>query len=120
MTRYKSGVQIMNKKSFTIALVLGVSASLPALAAPTCLNTRLIQNTKLIDAKTIDFRMKNGVVYRNAMRFSCAGLKFNGFINRGPDGRICARQTIRVLQSQQVCALGNFSKLSPPVAQTSN
>ena len=69
---------------------------------------------------TLDFRMKNGTVYRNTLRTPCPGLKFNGFVYKTHTGDICENmQTIRVLRSHEVCMLGAFTKL-PPTQPASN
>ncbi len=45
-------------------LTIGIATAAPAEAAMTCLKSRQIDDTKVIDSKTIDFRMKNGTIYR--------------------------------------------------------
>ncbi|HTP75348.1 MAG TPA: hypothetical protein VMJ73_00095 [Rhizomicrobium sp.] len=100
-------------------LFLGVCCALalvaPASATPVCLKTYFIKSTKVIDAKTIDFQMRDGSVYRNNMPASCTGLLFNGFSYRVHADEICDNsQSIRVLRSGEVCLLGAFTKLPPP------
>ncbi len=95
-------------------LAMALASTTPADAAPICLKTYLINSTKVVDSKTIDFRMTNGTVYRNALRSPCSGLNFNGFVYETHTGEICDNlQTIRVLRTHQVCMLGAFTKLLP-------
>ena len=94
-----------------VALAIATSLSCPA-SAMTCLSTSQISSTKVVDAKTIDFKLNNGQTYRNAMRSSCNGLKFSGFIYRSFGGQICDYQAISILQSGGICALGAFVKKS--------
>jgi hypothetical protein len=99
--------------SWGVACAVALAAQ--ASAAPVCLRTNLIQNTTIVDAKTIDFRMSDGTVYRNTLPSACEGLRFDGFVYRVRADEICDNtQSIRVLRSGQVCLLGAFSKLPPP------
>jgi hypothetical protein len=107
------------KKVLRLGLVCLIAASTlaPATAAPVCLWTYMIDRTKVIDARTLDFRMRNGVVYRNALRTECQGLKFHGFVYVTHFDDICDNmQSIRVLESGEVCLLGAFTKLPPAPA----
>lgn len=104
--------------SFGVAIALWLSAS--ASAAPICLRTSMIRDTKIVDAKTIDFRMIDGTAYRNVLPSACSGLMFDGFVYRVSTDQICDNiQSIRVLRSGQVCMLGAFKKLSPGVHKAS-
>lgn len=96
--------------SLCVAGVLWLCAS--ASAAPICLRTSTIKDTKIVDAKTIDFHMIDGSAYRNVLRSACTGLMFDGFVYRVSADEICDNaQSIRVLRSGQVCMLGAFSKI---------
>jgi len=91
----------------------------PAVAAPTCLYTYQIDRTKVVDSQTIDFRMRDGTVYRNVLQHKCTGLPFNGFVYRVQTDEICDNlQSIRVLQTNDICLLGAFTKLPTPPAGT--
>jgi len=90
-----------------LLLVCGDTLIAPASAA-TCLKYRFIDSTKVIDAKTVDFKMKDGRVYRNDLPTRCNGLKFAGFVSGSRFGEICDFQSIRILQSQEFCSLGRF------------
>jgi len=90
-----------------VLLASGSTLIVPASAA-TCLKYRFIDSTKVIDAKTIDFTMKDGRVYRNNLRVQCNSLKFTGFVSGSHFGEICDFQSIRMLQSGEFCSLGRF------------
>jgi len=96
-------------------LALGAAAAVtPAAASSVCLNTHYIQNTHVVDAKTILFKMKDGTVWRNDLRASCTGLLFRGFTYRLNYDELCDDgQSIRVLTTNQVCMLGSFTKQAP-------
>ena len=99
-------------KSLSLILAFAISAIVPATAAPTCLYSYQIDRTKVVDAKTIDFRMRDGTVYRNVLQHSCTSLPFNGFVYVTRVDQICDNlQSIRVLQSHEVCLLGTFTKM---------
>jgi hypothetical protein len=98
----------------TAALVLGASGA--ANATPICLRANFIDSTKVVNAKTIDFRMNDGTVYRNALRTPCQSATFNGFSYVIRGGQICDNlQFIHVLRTHEVCMLGAFTKLPPKV-----
>ena len=65
------------------SLILVAAGAARAADAPAgkqiCLRTIDIQNTTTPDDRTILFHMNNGKVWRNDLRNSCTGLKFNGF-----------------------------------------
>jgi len=98
-------------KSLSLILALALSSIVPATAAPTCLYTYQIDRTKVVDAKTIDFRMRDGTVYRNVLQHSCTTLPFYGFVYVVHVDQICDNlQSIRVLTSNETCLLGAFTR----------
>ncbi|MEI9888986.1 MAG: hypothetical protein WDN08_21290 [Rhizomicrobium sp.] len=100
------------KKHLALAILLvSGMAAVPALAddPPICLQIRAIDRTTVVNPKTILFRMKDGKVYRNAMRTACLGLKFHGFVYRLNTDEICGSESIRVLNTDEVCTLGKFT-----------
>ena len=98
-------------KSLSLILAFAIATIAPAAAAPTCLYTYQIDRTKVVDAKTVDFRMRDGTVYRNVLQRSCTSLPFYGFEYVVRVDQICDNlQSIRVLQSHEVCLLGKFTK----------
>ena len=105
----------------TFAAVLAMRSGLaPALAAPVCLDTYRIQNTTIPNARTIAFHMKDGSVWRNALRNACPDLRFWGFVyvDRGSLNRICDNQdSVKVINSGEICLLGSFTR-EPSVPHT--
>lgn len=105
-------MRIISKCAAVFATALGSSA---AAAAPICLYTDRIENTSIPDARTIDFHMRDGTVWRNTLRNACPDLKWWGFVYviHGPE-EVCENlQAIRVLHTGETCLLGTFTKLPP-------
>ncbi len=106
----------------TITLLLAAAAfaavaAAPASAAPVCLQTYRIDHTSVVDSKNILFHMKDGKVWHNALKNSCPALNFHGFIMnvRGGDDTVCSnQQSIKVIDSGEVCMLGEFTPYMPP------
>jgi hypothetical protein len=102
------------------AFVLGSSAAVDpqatARSGSVCLNVRNIQRTEAKDDRTIDFYMRDGTVWRNTLRQLCPMLRTSPFkqvLNSGD--LVCANQQfIQVLQTGDMCALGDFVPLTPP------
>jgi hypothetical protein len=96
----------------TAAALVAAAAISPAMAAPVCLTSQLIDHTAVQDTKTILFYMKNGEVYANELRAACPGLNFHGFeINlRGGNDAICSNQeALTVTVTHEVCMMGAFT-----------
>ena len=111
--------RLRTAKYLSLTVAFAIATVAPAVAAPTCLYTYLIDRTKVVDAQTIDFRMRDGTVYRNVLQHKCTGLRFNGFVYRVQTDQICDNlQSIRVLQTNDICLLGAFTKLPTPPAGT--
>lgn len=111
------GLDGMSKRvKFPAALLAaGWLLAAPAQAAEICLRAREVDNTvPAPDGKTIDFRMKNGAVWRSTLKGNCSDLKFSGFLYviRGGIDEICSNMVeINVLRSSQTCRLGDFTKV---------
>ena len=81
-----------------------------------CVTTSQIRSTKVIDRRTIDFRMVGGKTYRNILSQSCPGLKFEErFSYRTSINQLCSVDIVRVLHDQggqlyegAGCGLGKF------------
>jgi len=106
-------------KTFTTALAaaaLVACAALPAQASPVCLQTFRIDHTHVVDSKNVLFYMKDGKIWHNALVNSCPSLNFHGFVMdvRGGDTVCSNQQSIKVLESGQVCMLGEFTPYAPP------
>jgi hypothetical protein len=101
-------------KMFAILGALAVIGAVAPAAAypghsPTCIRSYEIDRTDVVNPQRILFRLKDGQVYASNLRTPCMGLKFNGFVYVTPMDEICGgSQSIRVLQTNQVCVLGAF------------
>ena len=102
----------------TTAFLIATGAALAQPArAPICLSTRSISQTSPSpDGAAITFRMTDGSVWRNDLRGRCPDLKWDGFswTTSDPMARVCENeQTLRLMQTGEVCALGKFTQLQP-------
>lgn len=83
--------------------------------APICLSTRSIANTMPSqDGRAITFRMTDGSVWRNDLRGRCPDLKWDGFswTTSNPMAQVCENeQTLTLMHTGEVCALGKFTQL---------
>lgn len=98
-------------KTIVMAMAGLVIAVSPALAAKVCIDSRDIRSSKSDDGKTMVFKMKDGTTLVNHLQGVCPDLKFFGFAwdLRSGDTQVCENeQTLRVIQSMQVCTLGKF------------
>jgi len=108
-------------RKFLYAVVMcaaGTAAAAPADAANICISTRDIVDTQpQNDGKALFFKMRNGSEWRNDLQGTCPDLRFDGFAwtIRNPDETVCENmQTLRVLRSGEICALGKFTQTKPP------
>lgn len=109
--------------SLAVILAAGAAcAGTPADNAPAakprnvCLQTYRIDHTiyKRED-NSILFHMRSGKIWKNHLRTPCSGLSFNGFAYVNHTGEICGDfQSIRVLQTKEVCMLGPFTPYEEP------
>jgi len=98
----------------TSALLLG---SATAMAQPACLWTYRIDHTHVVDARTVEFHMKDGKIWTNRLKGPCPGLLFHGFSYVTHSDEICSNAVpIRVVTTGEVCALGEFTPGPPPPA----
>ena len=94
-----------------IALAMASVVAAPESAATTCIDSRKIDSAHSDDGKTMIFKMKDGTTMVNHLQGVCSDLKFNGFAwtLRSGDTQICEnQQSLRVIQSGQICVLGKF------------
>ena len=98
--------------------ISGLAVLFTLLAGPagavTCLKVRDIQSAVSADGKVLVVTMRDGTVWNNTLRGGCPGLVFNGFVWTVPStGEVCEdSQTLRVLQSRELCRLGKFVRMS--------
>lgn len=85
-----------------------------------CINRSQIRSTDVIDNQTIDFKMRNGDIYRNNLPNKCSGLAFEeAFSYRTSTNQLCNVDIIRVLdntagriETRGACGLGKFQKIT--------
>jgi hypothetical protein len=93
-------------------------AAVAAGAAVDCVQTSLIEDTRVHGDSTIDFHMRNGVTYRNSLPHSCPNLGFDErFGYKTTTGQLCSIDTITVLPTGSsipgpTCALGKFQPVT--------
>ena len=98
-------------------LMTGQAAVAQSARTPICLPTRNISQTSPSpDGTAITFRMTDGSVWRNDLRGRCPDMRWDGFswTTSDPMERICENeQTLRLMRTGEVCALGKFTQLQP-------
>ncbi len=85
-----------------------------------CITRSQIRSTDVIDDQTIDFKMRNGDIYRNNLPNKCSGLRFEeAFSYRTSTNRLCNVDIIRVLDNtagridtRGACGLGRFQEIT--------
>lgn len=117
----------------SVALVTALAASGAALAATqpaapkavgpeqNCVLLSNIQQTRVVDDRTIDFTMNDGRVLRNNLPNSCPGLKINrSFGYKTSQNQLCNVDIITVVVQGAgpvrgaSCGLGNFTPIKLP------
>ena len=102
------------------ALAQTDSAPQPAKPQQICIRpfdtpTGSIDHTKIVDAQTILFFMRDGKIWKNTLKGPCRGLLFHGFSFLTRQDEVCANaQAIQVIETGQVCQLGDFTAYTPP------
>jgi hypothetical protein len=101
----------------TLAAILYLGAA-PAMAAEhICINTRDIASSKPDKSgSSILFKMRDGTQWRNTLQGRCPDLAYEGFAwtVRNPDNSVCENEeSLKVLQSPEICQLGKFEKVTP-------
>jgi hypothetical protein len=100
----------------TLFIVLASSATQVHAAAAdppkVCLNVTQIQRTEVPDDRTIIFHMRDGKVWRNALRTVCPMLKISPYSQILNGDLVCSNQQfIHVLMTGNDCVLGDFSPM---------
>jgi hypothetical protein len=106
----------MTKASFAIFTLGVLIFALQPAQANVCINAQnIVSSTPNKDGTAILFTMRDGKVWRNDLQGKCPDLKFSGFSWTIPIGtEVCEReQSIRVIQSPQICMLGKFTDMTP-------
>ena len=91
----------------------------PAPAREICLQVGHINNTVVVDGRTILFYMNDMKVWKNTLNSECPGLKFErAFSEDTRGGTICSnQQMIRVMHRGNWCSLGAFTPYTPPASK---
>lgn len=84
-----------------------------------CIIRSNIRSTDVIDNQTIDFKMRNGDIYRNKLPSKCSGLGFDeAFSYRTSTNQLCNVDIIRPLdntagriETRGACGLGKFQQI---------
>jgi hypothetical protein len=117
-------------KMYATAVFLAVFAAVSAQAqsgpqsptgsGPVCLRpfdtpgSGAIDHTHVVDPQTILFYMRDGKIWKNTLKTSCPGLMFHGFNFATHQDEICSNaQSIRVIETDEVCELGAFTPYAP-------
>ena len=86
-----------------------------------CLWAYMIDHTTYVKPNTLLFHMKNGKIYQNALATPCNGLAFHGFVYVVHADTVCGNaQSIRVLETHEVCQLGAFAPYEKPAKAPSS
>ena len=92
--------------------------------ARTCVLLTNIQQTRVVDDRTIDFIMRDGQVLRNNLPNTCAGLKINrSFAYKTSQSQLCNVDIITVVVQGAgpvrgaSCGLGSFTPIELPPAK---
>ena len=119
---------MMSPRALALALLLllpvaATATDEPAPAAETrnCLALANIRQTIVRDARTIDFKLRDGSVWRNTLPFRCPQLGFErAFSYQTSISQLCRQDLITVIQQTgnlggARCGLGEFQRqLTPP------
>ncbi len=84
-----------------------------------CIRRSQIRSTDVIDDSTIDFKMRDGKIYRNKLPHRCSGLAFEeAFSYRTSTNDLCSVDIIRVLdqtagriEERAACGFGKFQEI---------
>jgi hypothetical protein len=97
------------------AVSLGTGDSAPVCLGPVDMRTGSIDHTHVVDPQTILFYMRDGRVWKNSLKSPCPSLRFHGFRLRTGQEEVCSNaQSIQVLDTGEVCLLGEFTPFTPP------
>jgi hypothetical protein len=111
-----------------LLLAMPALAQTAAPAAPetrTCLQVPHIQSSNVVNSQTIDFRLRDGSVWRNHLARRCPGLGFDrAFTYTTSIPQLCNVDIIRVIVQGNpgitgaTCGLGKFERQPPAPAKS--
>jgi hypothetical protein len=119
MKRAKTFIAIGAAGFATIAIAGDMARYEPVGKPVSCINTMNIQSTKILDDRTIEFKMSGRKIYHNVMDYKCSGLKSEDrFSYRVTSNSLCSVDIIHVLhdyggqlQNGAGCGLGKFQQV---------
>lgn len=91
------------------ALVTGESG-----VAEPCISVDFIRSTKVLDDRTVRFRMTGGAMYEIKLRDRCFGLAFHEsfYYQASPTRQLCARYDTIVARSGSRCRIDSITRLN--------
>lgn len=108
-----------------LAGLLNLPAAVPSLAdevkddsTRTCITTRNLKSTRVVNDLNILFYMTGRTVYHNILPRQCKGLaRYGSFSYRTTAGSLCNSDSIQILQGNfglggRSCRLGNFHRIT--------
>jgi hypothetical protein len=126
MQRHLTAVAMAAAALFAAAATVAAELPTPVATGPAvgCVLIRNIQSTSVVDNKTIDFRMKGGGTFRNALPNACPQLGFErAFTYTTSQSQLCSVDLITVfLQGNPTlrgatCGIGKFTPIAPPASK---
>ena len=116
----KNSLKVLVSSALLASSALALSAALPVQAQSTqgnvCLNVTEILTSKAVDNRTIEYRMKDGKVWRNTLAAPCPDLVSHaagGYSQVLHTDYLCANtQQITVQETGMVCRLGEFTRVN--------
>jgi hypothetical protein len=104
------------KLSLMILSAFILAGAANAKDADICLSARDVDHTSVLSDNEILYVMKNGKIWRNTLRKTCPGLRFEHAFSETiiADGICSNRQMITVVNRGTPCFLGAFTPYTPP------
>jgi hypothetical protein len=104
------------KLALTILSCLMLAGAADAKDADICLSARDVDHTSVLSDNEILYVMKNGKIWKNTLRKTCPGLRFEHAFSETivADGICSNRQMITVVNRGTPCFLGAFAPYTPP------
>lgn len=112
------GVGLMTLASASVLAQRGAEDEVIDTTPQACVIVRRIDNTVVVDDKTVLFYMRGGDIYENFLKRSCPGLgRAKSFSYGVATGRLCSSDMITVFdpfspEPGQTCGLGEFRPIT--------
>jgi hypothetical protein len=116
----KKSLKVLFGSALLASSALALSAAIPVQAQNTqggniCLNVTEIRSSQAVDNRTIEYRMKDGKVWRNTLAAPCPELKSfsaGAYTQTLHTDYLCANTQQITVQSGMVCRLGEFTRVN--------